>query len=183
MFQEKARTSGTSGTSGKKKSQMTETLPAPQELKISEISEPSAPSASTFSTSSTRRNVDVDSMIERYGIRLPKDYEESATTSSQATHFAEELAEEIPETLEELRAGMRKTIPNRTLYTGLCICIMHNVYYCASESSIFPDCIYLWYIHCKPELRKIFLIKFDILIISELGKNLVYLFRLGNLVY
>jgi len=46
-------------------------------------------------------------MVEKYGVRLPKNYEKSAT-SPQTAHFAKELEEEIPETLEALRAGMRK---------------------------------------------------------------------------
>jgi hypothetical protein len=92
---------------------MTETSPAPRE---SRISEPSAPSAATSSTSATtsattsaiRKNVDVDSLVEKYDLLLPSDYERTSTSAPQTTHFAEELEEEIPETLEALRAGMKK---------------------------------------------------------------------------
>jgi hypothetical protein len=110
MSQGKARASSTSGS---KKSQLTETSPAAPEPRISEPSAPSASSSSTSSsTSSTssasRKNVDVDSMIERYKIRLPRDYEKSSTSTPQMAHFAEELEEEIPETIDELRAGKKK---------------------------------------------------------------------------
>jgi hypothetical protein len=46
-------------------------------------------------------------MVEKYGVRLPKNYEKSAT-SPQTAHFTEELEEEILKMLEALRAGMRK---------------------------------------------------------------------------
>ena len=105
MSQGKARTSN---TSGQKKSQLTETSPAAQESRISEPSAPSAFSSSTSSTSSIRKNVDVDSLVERYKIRLPENYKKSSTSTPQTTHFAEELEEEIPETIEEFRAGMKK---------------------------------------------------------------------------
>jgi hypothetical protein len=47
-------------------------------------------------------------MKERFNIRLPKGYEKSLASTSTTTHFAEELEEEIPETIEEFRAGMKK---------------------------------------------------------------------------
>ena len=54
-----------------------------------------------------RRSVDINSIKERYDIRLSIGYDKQVSTS-QSIHFAEEIVNPISNTEEELKAGIKK---------------------------------------------------------------------------